>query len=259
MTLDNYQDFIRYFRERSGLDLNSYKPEQMQRRIEQFIRIRGYQNYLSFQDRLKADPELLASFTRHLTINVSEFLRDTGQWEVLIRKILPNLIRHHTGFRVWSAGCSGGQEAYTLAMVLQEYFPATIYSILATDIDEAMLTAANTGIYKTGDLKNLSEELKNRYFNPVAEGYQVKERLKLNLRFENLNLLTGHFETDFDLICCRNVVIYFTENAKNILFRRFIRSLKPEGVLFLGSTEQIFNLDDLGLETTHPFFYHQAK
>ncbi len=257
MSLDNYEQFTRFFHERSGIDLSCYKRAQMQRRIEQFITNKGFQDYLAFKDSLNSNPELLAAFLRHLTINVSQFFRDMGQWEILRASILPMLLAGRSSLKLWSAGSSGGQEAYTLAIILQETFPLVPYSILGTDIDDAMLAQARHGVYKTQDLVGAPPHILDNYFNPTGDGLQVKERLKSNVHFQKRNLLTGIFDTGYDLICCRNVVIYFTEEAKNSLYCRFSKSLRPGGVLFTGSTEQIFNLTELGLKPLAPFFYQK--
>jgi chemotaxis protein methyltransferase CheR len=260
MSLGSYEYFAEYFKHRSGLDLRCYKQTQMQRRIEQFIVSNGYRSYLTFKDCLEKEPELLASFMRHLTINVSQFFRDESQWDLLRVKILPTLIRGSGTLRIWSAGCSAGQEAYSLAITLQEHFPLVNYTILATDIDQAVLDQAKSGIYRDMDLSScasLTPKTIDKYFSKISDGYQVKESLKRNIRFEPKNLLVGLFETNFDLIICRNVVIYFTEETKDQLYLSFSQSLRSGGVLFTGSTEQIFHLTELNLKGIGPFIYQK--
>lgn len=258
MSLGNYEQFTRYFHERSGINLSCYKRAQMQRRIDQFITNKGFQNYLAFNDSLNANPELLAAFLRHLTINVSQFFRDISQWETLRTRILPMLLAGRSSLKIWSAGSSGGQEAYTIAISLQESIPLAAYSILGTDIDEVMLAQARNASYKSNDLQGVPPHIVAKYFSQSGDVFQVKDRLKANIRFQKGNLLTGVFDTGYDLICCRNVVIYFTEEAKNSLYSRFSKSLRPGGVLFTGSTEQIFNLAELGFKSIAPFFYQKT-
>lgn len=257
MILGNYEQFIHNFHERSGIDLSCYKRAQMQRRIDQFITNKGFQSYIVFKDNLNTDPGLLASFLRHLTINVSQFFRDLGQWETLRTRILPNLLAGRSSLKIWSAGSSGGQEAYTLEIILQESFPLATHSILGTDLDEAMLAQARNGYYKPSDLQGAPPHIVAKYFTRTGDIYQVKDRLKANVRFQKGNLLTGMFDSNYDLICCRNVVIYFTEETKNSLYLRFSKALRPGGVLFTGSTEQIFNLNELGFKSVAPFFYQK--
>ncbi|HWJ02828.1 MAG TPA: protein-glutamate O-methyltransferase CheR [Verrucomicrobiae bacterium] len=258
MSLGSYEQFTRYFRDRNGLDLACYKQTQMQRRIEQFITNKGFCSYQAFREHLDSNNDLMSAFMRHLTINVTQFFRDASQWELLRSKILPGIIQNHNCLKIWSAGCSGGQEAYTLAITLQEYFPGTHYSIIGTDIDHAMLAQARNGVYKASDLQGVPEGIVRKYFSEHPDGgFVINDRLRQNVVFQNKNLLTGLFDTGFHLICCRNVVIYFTEETKNILYDRFAKSLQTGGVLFSGSTEQIFNLHDLGFKSLAPFFYQK--
>jgi chemotaxis protein methyltransferase CheR len=260
MSLGSYEHFADYFKHRSGLDLRCYKQTQMQRRIEQFIVNSGFRSYLVFKDCLEKNPELLNAFMKHLTINVSQFFRDKAQWDFLREKILPTLARGSGALRIWSAGCSAGQEAYTLAIILQEHFSLLNYTIIATDIDQAVLDQAQLGIYRDTDFSNsasLTPKMIDKYFTKVSDGYQVKEQIKRNIRFQSKNLLVGLFDTGFDLIICRNVVIYFTEETKDRLYQRFSQSLRSGGVLFTGSTEQIFNLSELNLKGIGPFFYQK--
>ncbi len=257
MSLGNYEQFARYFKEHNGLDLGCYKQAQMQRRIEQFITNKGFTSYHSFKDSLETTPELMKAFMRHLTINVSQFFRDIGQWDILRQRIMPILLEGNTYIKVWSAGCSGGQEAYTLAILFQEHFPNASYTIIGTDIDETMLSQAKSGIYKANDFQGVPASIMAKYFNETTNGFQVKDKLKRNIQFQDRNLLTGLFDTGYDLICCRNVVIYFTEETKSHLYQRFSKSLRPGGILFTGSTEQIFNVNELGLKALAPFFYQK--
>ncbi|HZW82825.1 MAG TPA: protein-glutamate O-methyltransferase CheR [Candidatus Deferrimicrobium sp.] len=261
MSLGSYELFAEYFKHRSGLDLKCYKQTQMQRRIEQFIVNSGFRSYLVFKDSLEKSPELLTSFMRHLTINVSQFFRDKAQWDMLREKILPALRSSSYGtLRIWSAGCSSGQEVYTLAIILQEHFPMLNYTILATDIDQTVLSQAELGIYRDSDLSSsnsLPSNIIEKYFTKTLDGFQVKERLKHNIKFQLKNLLLGAFDTSLDLIVCRNVVIYFTEETKGRIYQGFSESLRTGGVLFTGSTEQIFNLAELNLKGIGPFLYQK--
>lgn len=258
MNLGSYEQFKFYFKNKTGLDLNCYKQAQMQRRIEQFITNKGEISFQAFREHLERDPDLMTAFIRHLTINVSQFFRDNNQWDILRQRILPLLLETKHSLKIWSAGCSAGQEAYTISTILHEYFPNILYSILGTDIDLAVLDQAKSGIYKPGDLQGMPSHLMQKYFRESPAGFIIKDYLKQHVSFQHRNLLTSSFDTGFDLIMCRNVVIYFTEETKNNLYKRFSQSLRSGGILFTGSTEQIFNLKDLGLKAVAPFFYQKT-
>ena len=218
---------------------------------------RGYQGFPEFLRALDQDRVLFDAFFKHLTINVSQFFRDFNQWKTLQDVILPKLTAGKTSLKMWSAGCSGGQEPYSLAIVMAEYFPQVRPTILATDIDENVLQQAKEGIYKQNDFASTPPELWQKYFTATAKGYQIKDSIKRLVRFERQNLLTANFETGFDFIACRNVVIYFTEQAKEMLYQKFAASLLAGGILFTGSTEHLFGLNHLGLKPVSSFFYQK--
>ena len=133
-------------------------------------------------------------------------------------------------------------------------------SILAADLDKFVLAKAQEGIYEERSTINMTTELKDRYFTKLADGkLQVKQLLKSRIKFKQLNLLTDPFEKNFDLIICRNVVIYFDNDAKEGLYKKFAEALRPNGVIFVGSTERIFNYREIGLKTIAPFFYQKEK
>jgi chemotaxis protein methyltransferase CheR len=161
--------------------------------------------------------------------------------------------------KVWSAGCSFGAEPYTLAMILADLAPSVRHSLTATDIDQKILQKAQRGIFTEADVKNVPPAAKARYLKPRGADYEVAPSIRDRIAFRRHNLLADRFEADHDLIVCRNVVIYFTEQAKDELFRRFAAALRPGGVLFVGGTERVFNAREIGLESKIPFFYERVR
>lgn len=256
---NTYEWFIKAFYPKSGLDLNFYKQNQMQRRIQSFMTSHKYQAYPDFIRALNSDPVLYDSFFKHLTINVSQFFRDTTQWNTLRDTIVPKLIQRKTSLKLWSAGCSSGQEPYSLAMTLMEHFPNISFSILASDIDVNVLQQAKEGIYKQNDFASTPPQIIQKYFTLTDKGYQIKDSVKQKVTFRRQNLLTDRFDTGFDFLACRNVVIYFTEEAKEMLYQKFTQSLNPGGILFTGSTEHLFGMNNLGLKPVSSFFYQKQE
>lgn len=257
--ITEYEQFVQAFYRQSGLDLNFYKENQMKRRINNFMTNHGHKdNYGSFLQALRTDSKLYDAFFKHLTINVSQFFRDTRLWDILREKILPELLRLKPSLKIWSAGCSSGQEAYTLAIIMAEYFPWAKYSILGTDIDVNVLQQARNGVYEERDFVSTHPALVEKYFTLQGKKYLIKDSLKKNITFREQNLLTDPFEKGFDLIACRNVVIYFTDQAKDLLYKKFYDSLNPGGILFTGSTEHLFGKDSLGFKQIYSFFYQKT-
>ena len=249
--------FTKKILQKNGIDLRAYKRPQMERRINSFMRTVGANDYAEFIKLCEVNPEVYRRFVEHLTINVSEFFRNPNHWEILRTQIIPDLLKEKSSFKIWSAGCSTGEEPYSLAILLQEYFPGQNSRIWATDLDQAVLKKARSGVYSEKAVQGVPPHLRKKYFKEES-GYQIVDSIKQMVKFEKQNLLTDRFSDGFDLILCRNVVIYFTEEAKDKLYRKFASALRKNGVLFIGSTEQIFQARELELISIATFFYRKS-
>ena len=196
-------------------------------------------------------------FINYLTINVSEFYRNPEQWELLEKEILPYLFEN-SGKRltIWSAACSTGDEPYSLVMLLSKFLPLNNIKVIATDIDKQVLDKARLGLYNVKSLKGLPNEFIKKYFEEVNDKtYKISNAVKECVDFREHNLLRDPYPTGCDLIVCRNVLIYFTEEAKTEIYRKFHQSLKKQGILFVGSTEQIIGPGAIGFTSYRSFFY----
>lgn len=255
--LIGYENFKKDFIRLSGIDLNAYKENQMKRRIDNFIGKNHCVGYDDFVQKIKTDKDLYDKFITYLTINVSEFYRNPSQWQMLESIVIPHLIeRFGKKLRIWSAACSTGDEPYTLAMVFSDFLPLNQIEIIATDLDKEVLSKAKRGWYNEKSIKDLPAKYQKKYFEKDESGiYKVTDSLKRCITFQEHNLLKDRYPTDINLIVCRNVTIYFTDEAKDDVYRGFSRSLKKEGVLFVGNTEQIIGPDQFGLESIKSFFY----
>lgn len=238
------------------IDLNAYKEAQMKRRIDALIakhKISGYENFVK---ALKQDRALFEAFVNYLTINVSEFYRNPEQWRVLDKEVFPDLIkRFGKNLKIWSAACSTGDEPYSLVMALSEHLPLNNIKIIATDIDKQVIEKAKVGLYNEKSIAAVPEHLKKKYFTKVGSSYRISDEIKARVEFKESNLLKDPYPTGCHLIVCRNVLIYFTEEAKDDVFRKFRKSLVNDGVLFIGSTEQIMNYRDMNYGRLNSFFY----
>jgi chemotaxis protein methyltransferase CheR len=250
--------FYRHMHLVSGIDLDLYKPEQLQRRILAMARDRKAGTLDEFWEMIADKPDGVRWFTDKLAINVSEMYRNPVKWEELKDRVLPHLLENSPNLRCWSAGCSFGAEAHTLAVILDVHFPGE-HTILGTDIDASSLKQARRGEFTETEMRSVPPEVRKTYFelDPNSWNWIARPSLKRYLTFEEHNLLCDRFETGYDLILCRNVVIYLTEYAKADLFKRFFQSLKPGGVLFLGSTERIHSPHEIGFTSHLPMFYRK--
>lgn len=230
----------------------------MKRRLTSLYEKRGYRDFNDFYDAIHTDERVLEEFLDRMTINVSEFYRNAQRWEVLEEKILPELLAKNKRLKIWSAACSTGEEPYSIAMVLTSHVPLSDVSVLATDLDIGAIERAKVGLYPERALKEVPPNIMQKYFVNEGTYYQVKDEIKRTVTFKQHNLLDDRYESGYDLIVCRNVMIYFTEEAKDLIYSNFSKALKPGGILFVGSTEQIFNPAKYGFESAETFFYRKV-
>lgn len=255
--MPDYVTFIGKIKRKTGIDLSLYKEAQMKRRLTSLYEKKGFRNFSDFYEAIHNDGEMLEEFLDRMTINVSEFYRNAQRWEVLERRIFPKLLSTNKRLKIWSAACSTGEEPYSLSMVLASHIPLRDVSIFATDLDAGALERAKVGLYPERALKEVPKTVVQKYFVNEGAYYQVSEEVKRTVTFRQHNLLNDRYGQDYDLIVCRNVMIYFTEEAKDQIYTDFAKALKPGGVLFVGSTEQIFSPEKYGLESIETFFYQK--
>jgi chemotaxis protein methyltransferase CheR len=254
--IKDYEDFKEAILKLSSVDLNAYKERQMKRRIDSLIRKNNAKDYEAFVALLKNDKKIYEEFINYLTINVSEFYRNPAQWKVLEENILPYLFdTFSNNLKIWSAACSTGDEPYSLAMVLSKFIPLSKIKIIATDIDKQVLDKARVGLYNEKSIAGLPSEFKDKFFKKNGNSYQIVDEIKKCIEFKHMNLLKDQYPTNCDLIVCRNVLIYFTDEAKNNIYKKFNKSLKKGGILFVGSTEQIIQSSQYQITPVKSFFY----
>lgn len=255
-----YEEFKRDVYRLTDIDLNMYKERQMKRRIETLISRKGFDGFESFFKGMEKDDSLLRTFVSYLTINVSQFYRNPLQWDKFEKSIIPYL-RDKFGDRltIWSAACSTGDEPYTIAMILAKYIPLDKVRIIATDIDDDVLEFARNGIYPAKCMSDLPKEYIEKNFKKIDDShYEISDYIKKHVEFKKHNLLKDNYFTNINMIVCRNVVIYFTEEAKDGVYTRFHKAMTEDGILFIGSTEQILRAREIGFETNQPFFYQKV-
>lgn len=253
-----YDYFTASFKQQFDIDISLYKQDRMQRRIDSFLSRKGYKNYVAFLNDLRSNSELFTDFIDHITINVSEFFRNKERWQTLETKVLPKLLSQNNGkLKAWSAACAAGEEPYTLSLILSDKLPAYRFEIQATDLDFHILEKAKQGRYFDRSLKEIPESIKQRYFTKDNDIYILQQSIKQQVKFKQQDLLMQPFDSNYDLIICRNVMIYFTEEARGKLYEKFSGALRKGGVLFVGSTEQILAPERYNLQRFDTFFYEK--
>lgn len=259
--MDKYEVFKKDMDKLIGVDLNLYKEKQMKRRLTSLLKRNGFKDFDDYFDEgLKKDKELLSEFINFMTINVSEFYRNPNQWEVLRTTVIPGLMKENPGnLKIWSAACSTGEEPYSLVMLLSQFYPLNRIKIFAADLDEGAIEKAKIGLYTEKSTEGLPPEFKKRFFTPEGSLLKISDDVKKCVEFKKMDLLKDPFPKGFDLICCRNVMIYFTDEAKDLLYKKFHDALKPYGVFFVGSTEQIISPEKYNFATLKTFFYEKTE
>jgi chemotaxis protein methyltransferase CheR len=256
---DDYVAFCEGLRQICGVDLSQYKRPQMERRLRSFVARRGISRLSDCLDSLRRDATELDALLDRVTINVSQLWRHPDQWLRIERDVLPELAQTSRQVRAWSAGCSYGAEAFTLAAVCRQGIPAAHVRILGTDIDRRMIERARTGVFSDDDARGVDAKKMERGFERIPEGWRARAELRRMTTFELGDLLRLRPKpASQDLILCRNTVIYFAEPIRDELHARLAATLRPGGYLVVGSTERVSRPDDLGLETAHPFIYRKA-
>jgi chemotaxis protein methyltransferase CheR len=266
MEAETYESVKSSIKQLLGIDLSAYKDQQMRRRLDSWLTRTGEATWPTYLQRLRLDKTELSKFRDYLTINVKEFFRDPDRWHILKRDILPDLIKQaytvrpgRGGIRAWSAGCSIGAEPYSLAMYLADIAPGQPHQIIATDLDRGILARARAGgPYIDQDIRAVPAEYRQKYFAPGGPPYFMSDKLIKHITFNEQNLLSSWTENGFDLIICRNVIIYFTADAKMELYQKFYNALRPGGILFLGGTEMIPRPADIGFKSPSISFYQKA-
>lgn len=256
--LGDYEKFKKEVFLLTQIDLNAYKEKQMRRRIDTLITKNQVDSYAAYVQLIKHNQELFEQFVNFLTINVSEFYRNPEQWEYLDKEIFPKLVQKFgKNLKIWSAACSTGDEPYSLVMALSRHVPLNQIKIFATDIDKQVLDKARLGLYHEKSIASVPEDFKKKYFTKVGSSYQISNEIKSRVEFKEHNLLKDPYPSGCNMIVCRNVLIYFTEEAKDEIYKKFNASLQKDGVLFIGSTEQIMDYKKMNYQRLQSFFFQK--
>ncbi len=234
-------DFLRTAR---GFDLSVYKPTTLTRRIAKRLQAVGAAGYKEYIEYLEVHPEEFAAIFNTILINVTSFFRDAGAWDYLGREIVPRIVAaksEEAAIRVWSAGCSSGQEAYSLAMTFCEALGTDAFrrrvKIYATDIDEEALAQARQGRYPRKELEDVPKELRQAYFETDGMNLVIKSDLRRGVVFGRHDLSRDAPISRMDLLACRNTLMYFNAETQALILNRFHFALNEDGFLFLGKAE----------------------
>ena len=231
--------------ERRGFDLTMYKDRCIKRRIATRVRALGFRSAAPYLDELRRNETELDTLIAALSIHVSQFFRNPSTFATLEGRILPALFRRaaesgRRELRLWSVGCAGGEEPYSLALLLDEIAPRDIrVSILATDVSPPVLEQARQGLFDPLRLTEVPESVRDRYFTAEGRNYRLAEHICKMVQFQHHDILTSAEYPAADLILCRNVLIYFSREKQENILTRFAAALPAGGFLVLGRAETL--------------------
>ncbi|MCK8824973.1 CheR family methyltransferase [Fuchsiella alkaliacetigena] len=239
-----------------NINLDSYKEKRVKRRINSLMDKSDVKDYDECLNLLKTDAEFKKKFLSHFTINTSEFFRNPKNFKYLQDEVLPKLLKEKKQIKIWSAACSDGSEPYTLAIILNEMnVKSDRFQIQATDLDREILKKAKEGIYNENSVKKVEDKILNKYFTAQDDKYILTNDIKNKVKFKQHNLLLDNYGSNWDLILCRNVFIYFTKEVKDTITQKLSNALRKDGYLFLGNTEYLLQPDKYNLKKDYTSFY----
>lgn len=246
---------LNYLLETRGFDFTGFHPDMLVRRISKRLvatATRNFDNYLAY---LPSHEDELDRLIDVLTINVSRFFRDSLTFELLAERVLPTLIRkkvacHDSSLRIWSAGCAQGEEPYSVAILVQELLEKDAYPVelhlFATDIDPKALRTAQEAQYARADLEQMKYGFLLKYFKPEGENFRLIPAIQEKVHFSQYDILDKKHGTPpesvfggFDLVLCRNLLIYFKPEYQMRIFEKLYHAIAPDGILILGEAETL--------------------
>lgn len=252
-----FEDFYGWANRYLALNLDAYKETQLQRRIHTVMKKAGATSLEMYSELLEEDLEIRQDFLDYITINVTDFFRNPELFNEFEKILQKDLYPTFGELKIWSAACSIGSEPYSLAMMMQKHQMKLKGKILATDIDEKVLIRARAGLYQEHELKNVEDDVRQKYFKPEGKEYVIAPAIKQMVDFKKHNLLADPFKKQYHAIICRNVIIYFKKEVKENLYKKFSESLISGGILFTGATETIYKPETYGLEKIGKFLYRK--
>jgi chemotaxis protein methyltransferase CheR len=258
---------------KAGIHLGTHKKTMLEARIRRRLRdldLSSYGEYCDYLFGRNGLKEEIVPLIDVVTTNKTDFFREARHFNFLVETALPNLMARYGGaeqFLVWSAGCSTGEEPYTLAMVLSEYaqaHPGFCFRILATDISTTVLEKARMGVYTSDVVETVPAMLRTKYFmrsrDPASRQMRVVPELRRLIEFRRLNFMDAEYgiHEKMDAIFCRNVIIYFDRPTQERLLRKLTSNLAPRGYMFVGHAESLHDMD-LPLEPVAPALYRRIN
>ncbi len=256
MELD-YDFFKEWVKKKLKIDLHAYKEKQLHRRIATVMNSAGVSDLRSYAALIEKDQQVRQVFLDYITINVTEFYRNKEIFEEFETALREILVPRFKNLKIWSAACSIGAEPYSVSMIMERN-QIRNSSILATDIDDTILRKAKEAKYRETELKNVAPSELTSFFEKNGNEFILSDAIKKRVQFKKHDLLLDPYEKNFHAVICRNVTIYFKNEAKNEVYKKINESLEKGGIFFTGATEAIYNPASFGFRKLSTFLYEKV-
>jgi len=230
----------------SGITFTPTNRSILESRLKERLREKNVDSVTTYLSTIKRDKEELKGFLDSITTNLTRFFRNQAHFDALEKHVIPEIMkikRTPGAIKIWSAGCSTGEEPYTIAMLLSEILPAAwSYEILASDLSLKCLMTAKEGFYAESRIVGIPDNYLAKYFDKVDGGFKIHSNIQSKIRFDYHNLKNDSQLRNYDIVFCRNVIIYFDDAAQNAVINRFWDSMAPKSFLFIGHSESLFGM-----------------
>ena len=245
----DFQSLRDYIYSESGIHFSESNRSILESRLKDRLRTLEADTPRGYLDLLRRDKEETKFFLDAITTNLTRFFRNQNHYDTFINHVIPDLMKRKTAsgnhrIRIWSAGCSTGEEPYTNAMVLMEYLSREwAVEVIGSDLSLKSLMKAKEGLYPDARISGVPDNYLKKYFDPKEDGYQVKESIRSLVKFDYHNLKFDAGLKDLDIVFCRNVLIYFDEAAQKNVIDNLWNAMAPYSYLFIGHSESLFGMD----------------
>lgn len=254
-----FEAFYDWSKRELNLQLDGYKQKQLQRRISTVMKKSGAKDLKEYAQAIKKDADIKQEFLDYITINVTEFYRNAQIFaefeQILLEKVAPQ----YPDLKIWSAACSTGAEAYSVAMVLKKNNLHQRSTIIGTDIDTTIIQKARDGVYRDAEVKNVPPQDLKKYFTSDGKKYHIDAEIKKMVQFKKHDLIQDRYDKGHHAIICRNVTIYFNDDVKDAIYQNISDALVPGGIFFIGATETIYNPKKYGFQKIGSFIYEKVE
>lgn len=249
LTDKDFELFSKVIYTESGITFSATNRSILDSRLKERLREKKLDTVMAYYNLIMSDKEEMKVMLDSVTTNLTRFFRNQPHFDAFEKYVVPKVLENKKSafgntLKVWSAGCSTGEEPYTIAMILKEILPPTQnFEVIASDISLKSLMVGKQGFYPESRIAGVPDNYLKKYFSKTANGYQISDQIMKHVKFDYHNLLNDSGARNLDIVFCRNVLIYFDEVAQLTVINRFWDAMAPKSYLFIGHSESLFGMN----------------